>query len=142
MPTNRDALRKIYIDTDYRVRLAQGGYATIRVGQPLPRVLCDALPHAGAPWAFVTAWNPLSAAQPVIRNRARQRELLIALRQLSPSVDLFTGVGVGERPPWREPSVFVTGVPFDRLDCLMQPFRQHALVRGHGDGAAELHWLE
>lgn len=136
----RITLRDLYAHTQYRVRLTRGGHAVIRVGQALPQALMEALPSMDIPWAFVTAWNPRSRQLPALANRARQRELLAALR--TQSAILKAAVGVADDARWGEPSVFVAGLPFDRVDALMQPFCQHAIVRGMGAQPAELHWLD
>lgn len=136
------SLTALYEHAQYRVRLASGGHATIRIGQVLPAPLVDVLPQTDAPWAFVTAWNPRSRPQPVLANRIRQRRLLAALRQQPSPPRLMAGVGVGAHPPWREPSLFVVGLPFAALDRLMHPFRQHAIVRGCGAHPTRLHWLD
>ncbi|HET7359528.1 MAG TPA: DUF3293 domain-containing protein [Rhodanobacteraceae bacterium] len=130
-----------YLRSDYRVRLAQGGCASIRVGQPLPAALRATLPDAGAPWGFITAWNPWSTPRPPAVNRTAQRQLLAALRAQVPASCVRAAVGVdadGKR--WREPSLFAAGVAFAVLDALMLRFGQHAIVRGTGAGPAELHW--
>lgn len=132
----------LYESTQYRVRLARGGYGIIRIGQPLPEPVLRTLPRVDTPWAFVTAWNPRSRVQPTTVNRSRQHELLAILHRQRPPVRLIAGVGVGEPSRWREPSLFVAGIPLETLDRLMQPFRQHAIVRGLGAQPAQLHWLD
>ena len=145
MPTPPDVLIDAYRRTDYRVRLARGGYATIRVSQPLPESLRVVLPWADAPWGFVTAWNPYSERLSREANRSAQRELLQALRSRAPTPRIFAGVGVGADADatgkrWREPSLFVAGTSFEWLDVLMQRFAQHAIVRGTGSSLAQLRW--
>lgn len=138
------SLRAAYARTHYRVRLARGGCATIRIGHVLPAALHDLLPHADTPWAFVTAWNPLSQNCPAALNHAHQRELLATLRQSAPSalIRAGTGVGVDAGTNWREPSLFVVDIDIDRLKSLMRPFKQHAIVCGHGTSPARLDWLQ
>jgi len=136
------AWRALYERTQYRVRLARGGYAAIGIGRALPGQLRALLPRADAPWAFVTAWNPLSKACPRSINRAHQRQLLAALRRAPAPVVIHAGIGVGENASWREPSLFVAGIDEARLRALMRPFRQHAIVCGHGAGVARLLWLQ
>lgn len=137
---DRTALHTPYVHTQYRVRLVRGGSATIRIDEPLPAALAQALPAPGAPWAFVTAWNPHSQPQAVAINRARQRTLLAALRPWA--AVLRAGVGIAGDGQWREPSVWVAGVAFAQIDRLLQPFAQHAIVRGIGAQPAQLHWLD
>lgn len=135
-------LRASYQHTRYRVRLACGGYATIGIDRALPAPLQALLPRADAPWAFVTAWNPLSKTCPRRLNHARQRQLLAVLRRAPAPVVIHAGIGVGEDARWREPSLFVTGIDTARLQALMRPFRQHAIVYGHGASLAKLLWLQ
>ncbi|HEX7339225.1 MAG TPA: DUF3293 domain-containing protein [Rhodanobacteraceae bacterium] len=136
-----DALEAAFLATRYRVRLGNGRRADIRIGAPLPPSLLATLATPDAAWAFVTAWNPLSQTQPATVNRARQHQLLSALRQHFPHAHIRVGVGVGPPVnPWREMSLFVQPVEWNALDRLMQPFRQWAIVRGTGPEPAQLHW--
>jgi hypothetical protein len=137
------SLSDIYLRSEYRVRLARGGYASIRIHRALPTALASYLPEADAPWGFITAWNPRSTPQPRATNRAAQRRLLAALRAQVPDARVCAGVGVADGVDtagrrWREPSLFAAGVPFAVLDALMLRFGQHAIVRGAGTGSAEL----
>jgi hypothetical protein len=136
MPIPQDTLQA-FRDTEYRVRLPQGAFAVIRIGEPLPRELHGCVKDEGAPWGFITAWNPFAQQTSRERNRAAQRELLAALRELGATPRAGVGVGTGESP-WREPSLFVTGLDFDTLDALARRFEQAAIVRGIGYGTAEL----
>lgn len=133
-----EAIWRAWLDTDYRVRIARGGCAVIRVGQSLPAALRDFLHGPDEPWGFVTAWNPVSVLQPRHTNRMRQRELRDAAR--TRGFRLLAGAGVGPEG-WREPSLFVSGGDFAALDALSRRFRQAAIVRGLGHGEAELHAL-
>lgn len=135
-------LRALYERTQYRVRLACGGYAIIGIDRTLPVPLQALLPRTDAPWAFVTAWNPLSKVCPRSLNRARQRQLLTALRHAPAPIVIRAGIGVGEDARWQEPSLFVAGINEARLQTLMRPFQQHAIVCGCGAGVARLFWLQ
>ena len=141
MPISRHALIALYEHTQYRVRLARGGHAVIRVHQPLPAALQL---DPGTAWAFITAWNPYSQPLSVDTNRARQRRLLARLRQLEPLPHVIAGVGVGPADAtgkrWREPSLFVAGISLESADTLMREFEQHAIVCGAGNEPAALHW--
>ncbi|MBS0431387.1 MAG: DUF3293 domain-containing protein [Proteobacteria bacterium] len=137
MPVD-DSLRRAWRETEYRVRLPRGGFAILRIGAPLPDSLHAFLRGPSDPWGFITAWNPMSVAQAGSVNRARQRELRDALR--SAGFPMLAGAGVGP-DGWREPGLFVAGIGFDALDGFCRRFRQAAIVRGHGDGEAELHAL-
>lgn len=133
----------IFKRTQYRVRLARGSYAIIRIGQPLPAPLIDLLPRPDAPWSFITAWNPLPETLPVFVNRARQHELLLALHEQQPLPVMRAGVGVGDDPPyWHEPNVFVAGLAHDTVIRLLRPYHQLAVVHGQGMQPAELHWQD
>jgi len=138
MSTSRDELTALYERTQYRVRLARGGHAVIRIHQPLPAALHTLLPDPDAIWTFITAWNPRSQHRPVAVNRMRQRQLLARLRQLEPVPRITTGVGVAEDGQWREASLFVAGIPMTSVDALMREFQQHAAVCGRGHERARL----
>ncbi|TAM57903.1 MAG: DUF3293 domain-containing protein [Rhodanobacter sp.] len=124
--------------TDYRVRLPRGGWATIRIGEPLPaalRVLAGT-----QPWGFVTAWNPRAQACSRQRNRHAQRQLLAALRASPGCVAIRPALGVGDR--WREPSLFLIGLDTAALDVLAARHGQLAYVHGEAGGPARLRWLQ
>ncbi|HET6632748.1 MAG TPA: DUF3293 domain-containing protein [Rhodanobacteraceae bacterium] len=131
-------LRDTYLASDYRVRLPRGGYASIRIGQPLPAALRACLRYDDEAWAFVTAWNPRSRPQPRAANRRAQRGLLAALRAMTPPPRIRAAIGVGT-DGWREPSLWLAGVELAALDILMRRHAQNAIVRGHAAGPAELH---
>jgi hypothetical protein len=139
MPIPPDTERE-FRATEYRVRLPQGGWAVIRIGEPLPRGLHACVKDERTPWGFITAWNPFTQKTSRERNRAAQRELLGALRELGATPRAGVGVGTGEKP-WREPSLFVTGLDFATLDALARRFGQAAIVRGVGCGIAGLREL-
>jgi hypothetical protein len=136
--------QRAFLDTEYRVRLPQGGFAAIRIGEPLPCELNACMKDQRTPWGFITAWNPFAQQIPRERNRRAQRELLTALRGLGatprPGIGVGKEVGAGQKR-WREPSLFVTGLNFVALDALGRRFDQAALVRGIGFGIAELREL-
>jgi hypothetical protein len=133
-----ESLRRVWLDTEYRVRLPRGGYAAIRVGVPLPDPLREFLDNENETWGFITAWNPHARPAPREFNCARQRELRDTLR--ASNARYRGGIGVGAA--WREPSLFVTGLDSEALDTLARRFGQAAIVRGSGFGAAELHELD
>ena len=123
-----------YRATEYRVRLLQGGWASIRIDAALPEPLQTLT--GGRSWAFITAWNPHSQPQPRSQNHVAQHALLAALRTLSGTLYIRPGLGSGDN--WREPSFFVIGPDLTEIDQLAQQFRQHAYVHGLGEGAARL----
>lgn len=144
MPIPPDT-RRAFLDTGYRVRLPQGGWAVIRIGVPLPRELHFCVNDERTPWGFITAWNPFAKKTSRERNRVAQRELLAIL--LERGARVRAGVGVGKQAGaghtrWREPSLFVTGLDSDALDELGRRFEQAAIVRGIGYGIAELRELD
>lgn len=131
-------LQEVFLRTTYRVRLPRGGYAAIRVGEPLPDALLQLLPDAGASWGFITACNPYGQTRPRQSNRRAMRALRDAFRECAPAAVLRAGHGT--LGTWREPSLFASGVSFEMLDVLMQRFEQLAIVHGNGAGPARLHW--
>ncbi|RDS80562.1 DUF3293 domain-containing protein [Dyella monticola] len=123
-----------YRRTEYRVRLARGGWACIQVDAPLPTPLHALIgPHD---WAFITAWNPLSRQQSRRQNHAAQHALLQAVRALPSTVAIRPAIGVGAQ--WREPSLFVIGPALAEVDALARQFQQAAYVHGLADGHARL----
>lgn len=133
-----DVLLAAYRASAYRVRLAGGGWATIRIDAPLPEALT---PHVGRhPWAFITAWNPCSQPLPRSINRRSQHALLEALRALAATVAVRPGCGVGV-DGWHEPSLFVVGPDPGEMDMLAHRYGQNAYVHGHGDQPARLRRL-
>lgn len=131
-----DALLAAYQATDYRVRLARGGCAAIRIGQPLPPPLRTiAGDHH---WGFITAWNPRSQPTPRPQDRAALRALLTALRALPQTLAIRPGRGVSRDGRWMEPSLWVVGPETAPLDALALRFGQFGYVRGQGAAPAEL----
>ena len=128
------SLLAAYRGTDYRVRLPQGGFASVRVDAPVPPPLRALIGPCS--WAFITAWNPCS--QPIEReqNRAAQQALLAAVRALPSTLTVRPAMGVGEA--WREPSLFIVGPRLAETDALARRFRQNAYVHGLADGYARL----
>jgi hypothetical protein len=123
-----------YCRSDYRVRLARGGAALIRIGEPLPPALYALT--GGREWGFLTAWNPGSQPQSAIDNRAAERRLLADVRAL-PGVAIHPAYGVGT-DGWREPSFWLPGIQRAQLDELGQRYRQRAWLYGMGAGSAQL----
>jgi hypothetical protein len=131
-----DDFASIYAASDYRVRLSRGGYATIRIDQPLPirlRTLVDA-----RAWGFITAWNPQGLQCDRHANRFAQRRMVDELRELPSTVAILPAIGVGG--DWSEPSLFVIGPDATQLDALAARYRQLAWIHGNADGIASLRW--
>lgn len=133
-----ESIRRAWLQTDYRVRLARGGYASVRCGRPLPAPLLVLLQRMDEPWGYITAWNPAGVWMPPARNRRRQRRLRDRLK--ADGRKYYAGIGVGP-VNWREASLFVPGIDFASLDALARTFGQLGVVRGIGAEPAELHEL-
>ncbi|MGH8110469.1 MAG: DUF3293 domain-containing protein [Rhodanobacteraceae bacterium] len=133
-----ESIRRAWMETDYRVRLPRGGYASIRFGEPLPATLLPMLRHTDDTWGYITAWNPAGVRHPLAENRAQQRALRDALQRNGYAYHAGIGVGITD---WREASLFVPGIGFAELDVLARRFGQLGVVRGTGTGPAELHDL-
>lgn len=131
-----ESLLAAYQATDYRVRLARGGCAVIRIGQRLPASLASLAQDR--PWGFITAWNPRSQVVSIAQNRAAQRQLLGALRTLAGTALIRPAVGAAVTGAWREPSLWVVGPDIERLDPLAIRFGQFGYVHGQRDGVAML----
>lgn len=133
-----ESIRRAWTETDYRVRLPHGGYASIRCGRPLPAPLLALLRGADDPWGYLTAWNPAGVRLQHAANRIRQQRLRDELKE--GHYRYYCGVGVGTGG-WRESSLFVPGMAWAQLDAMAQRFGQLGVVRGIGAGPAELHDL-
>jgi hypothetical protein len=126
-----------YAATDYRVRLPRGGWATIRIGEPLPAALQEL---AGTqPWGFITAWNPHGLQRNRQVNRLAQRQLVLTLKASPSTVAILPAIGVGSE--WREPSLFAIGPGTNLLDSLAMLHEQLAWVHGGDRGMARLRWV-
>ncbi|MET3654130.1 DUF3293 domain-containing protein [Dyella japonica] len=131
-----EALLAAYRATEYRVRLARGGWAVIHVDQPLP---VELHPLAQTlPWGFITAWNPRSELAPRATNRQAQHALLAHLRALPETMAIRPGVGVSGDGGWKEPSFWVVGPTAATLDPLARRFGQLGYVHGEGASPAQL----
>jgi hypothetical protein len=133
-----ESIRRTWTETEYRVRLPYGGFASIRCGLPLPVPLLAMLRHADDPWGYITAWNPAGVRLPLDANKVRQQRLRDELK--ADRHRLVGGIGIGPND-WREPSLFVPGMSYAQLDDMARRFGQLGVVRGTGAGAAELREL-
>ncbi|HEX8779244.1 MAG TPA: DUF3293 domain-containing protein, partial [Rhodanobacter sp.] len=119
---------------DYRVRLAHGGFASIRVDAPVPAALLALI--GSRSWSFMTAWNPCSEGRPRDQNHHAQRALLAALQKLPSTASIYPAIGAGQ--DWREPSFFIVGPALAETDALARQFQQNAYVHGLAGGYARL----
>jgi hypothetical protein len=131
-----EALLAAYRATDYRVRLARGGWVTIHIDQPLPAELRDLARNL--PWGFITAWHPFSKRVPRPDNRIAQRALLFELRALPETVVIRAGTGASPDGRWKEASLWVVGPDVPALDTLARRFGQMGYVHGGGATLAQL----
>ena len=132
------ALLAAYRASAYRVRLRQGGVATIRIDQALPASLQTLVGES--PWSFITAWNPRSRPLPRKINRARQRALISELQARGDVLAIRAGAGVGDG--WREPSLFVVGPDQPAMATMARKYEQHAFLHGNRLGPAHLCWVD
>lgn len=133
-----DDFASVYAAADYRVRLPRGGYASIRIGAPLPAPLRARV--RDQPWGFITAWNPQGLQQDRHANRIAQRRMLDELRAAPATIAILPALGVGG--DWNEPSLLVIGPDPAWLDALARRCRQLAWVDGDADGIARLRWVQ
>jgi Protein of unknown function (DUF3293) len=134
-----EALLAAYRASTYRVRLRQGGVATIRIDRALPNALQDMVGES--PWSFVTAWNPYSQPLPREINRRSQRSLLAELQVRDDVHAIRAAVGVGA-DGWHEPSLFVIGPDRAAIEALAGKYRQYAYLHGDRLGLARLCWVD
>lgn len=132
-----DALATVYRSADYRVRLARGGHASVRIGHPLPEPL-QAL-AGDAPACVITAWNPASRLQSGCVNRQALRILLADLKRCPATRSIVPAVGWGN-DGWFERSLFAVGPDSDICRHLCQRHGQYACVVCPAGGVAELCW--
>lgn len=123
-----EPLSDAFARTDYRVRLPQGGYASL-----LRAVV------GSEDWGVITAWNPGSQMTDRRTNRRAQRHLLADLHRLPATRYLQAAIGVG-REGWFERSLFVVGPDEDALRQLCHRHGQLACVTGQATGPARLTW--
>lgn len=131
-----DDFARIFTSSDYRVRLARGGYATIRIGLPLPVALLALVRHR--PWGFITAWNPHGLQRERHANRLAQRQLVQALKSSPATVAILPAIGIGS--DWSEPSLWVIGPDAVELDALARRHEQLAWIHADASGIARLRW--
>lgn len=102
----------------------------LRIGQPLPRELGD------VEWAFLTAWNPGSVPRDEDANRAAQERLVARLESYS----VLAGHAEAQDGSWREPSLFVIGIPRWEALEIARECGQAAFLAGEPGGLVQLIW--
>ena len=122
-PNDALSLLRDYLKAHYRVGLA-GGELALRIGETVAHPSLE----TGKPFAFMTAWNPKSMAQPRAANEAAQRGLDELLAK--EGATLYPAVGGSPEGTWQEGSVFALGVPVEVADRLAMQFEQNAIVAG------------
>lgn len=132
-----EALLPAYLATDYRIRLPQGGVASLRIGAPPPSALLQLT--QGAPWAVITAWNPRSQPMPRAWNRRAQHLLLAELHARPDIGAIRAAVGLGAGG-WRESSLLVVGADAASLRALCTRHGQYAFIAGEGETPPRLCW--
>lgn len=129
--TLKPELLNAYLETDYKVVVPQGDTHerefTMRIGQacePLAKLYQDRGIQCAA---FVTAYNPYSAAHEDLDNETRQSSLLQTLDQHR--VAYLSGEGRHPSGNWpAEPSVLALNLPLDASKRLGMRFHQNAVL--------------
>ena len=129
--TLKPELLNAYLETDYQVVLPQGdSHAhtfTMHVGEacePLSKLYQDRGIRCAA---FITAYNPYSAAHEDLDNETRQASLLQTLDQHK--VVYLLGEGRHPSGKWpAEPSVLALNLPLDASKRLGMRFHQNAVL--------------
>lgn len=128
-----EELLQAFSATDYRVRVADCGYA-IRPGRRHP-ALDRAL--AGRSWAIVTACNPNAQQLDNAANEERHRHLVEAVTRLGHE----THPAVNRDPDGNWPdetALLVVDAGMEELDWVAGKFGQAAIVTGHAEQQARL----
>lgn len=121
------SLLQSYLTTRYRVcgaPLTRGFELRIGVRQPLLAALQSRTRTNSS--AFITAWNPHSAARPRSFNEIAQCRLLRELQRYRCKV--LCGEGEAENGMWKEPSVLALGLRRDAALRLARRYKQNAVV--------------
>ncbi len=125
-PTRIAELLQLYRRTHYRVALADGTLAALRIGATPPPDIADWIGADGFA-VYLTACNPHSRLLSDEDNRQRLSELDERLRDAG--ARLLAGSASIPDETWAEPSRLVAGIGLDRLDALARAFEQNASVR-------------
>lgn len=133
-PAQIAELLALYRRTHYDVDLAQGGTATLRIGEPPPSVAAWIGTDAHA--IYLTACNPHSQALPSERNAERMAALRDALG--ATGARWLEGRGGIPGQDWNEPSLLVAGLALEDADRVARAFGQNASVRVGASAPARL----
>jgi len=129
------ALLDAYLTTRY---VAYDGAVAVecRVGQPAPAMDALLARHGAAGGVFITAWNPLSVAQPLPVNQAAHRLLAAAIG--GRGLGALPHRGFGADPAWEpEEGLFVLDLAIATALALAVEFGQNAIAAiGRGQTAA------
>lgn len=129
--TLKPELLNAYLETDYKVFAPEGNTHertfTMRVGQACEPLAQLFLKRGIQCAAFVTAYNPYSAAHEDLDNETRQASLLQTLDQHK--VIYLSGEGRHPSGNWpAEPSVLALNLPLDACKRLGMRFHQNAVL--------------
>lgn len=117
------ALLRQYLAARYRVMFGDE-ILDLAIGAPVAHAGLE----AGAPYAFITAWNPRSMAQSRAANDLAQRGLDDLLAD--DGATLYGAIGGDPDGRWEEGSTFAVGVALEMADRLAARFEQNAIVAG------------
>lgn len=131
----RSDLVEAFRETEYRV---QGDASfVLRIGQCSEALQAAHRRHRCDSSAFITAWNPFSAALDSAQNATRQEQLVEEVRRRG----LTFWLGVGQHPSngWDgEDSLLVFGLDAEAAKALGRRFEQNAIIWNDADGIAHL----
>jgi Protein of unknown function (DUF3293) len=138
------AEQKARLDAAYRATtyFVDGPSArfALRVGQASAEADSLAAAHRVNTWAYITAYNPGSAALPKEQNEKRQQELEQAVAKAGYAFCRGEGRGDGDWPA--EPSLLVFGVSETDAAVLARGFGQAAALFGEQGGLVRLLWTD
>jgi hypothetical protein len=130
-----EQLESAYQATTYRVFSPPIAIRTGAISDALDLLLSQ---HNVTQWAFISAWNPLSAPTSAAENDIAHQQLLEA----GAAYPHFEGAGIGDDGRWPpERSLLILGIGLAEAVELGRRFRQYAVVVGRKGEAARLVWV-
>lgn len=135
--TERRRLKAAYLAAEYLVddpRLR----CELAVGLPCAALSEWLRQHDYNSAAFITAWNPRSAACREDANLSAQQKLRVAIDALG--LPALEAVGRSPIEDYREPSLLVPGLRLEAAHALMRRFEQNAFLWCDAEGCPRLHW--